>query len=183
MVEINYKDDIWGNKLIIFTVPLPNRPPVFMSMKVTDYNSNKSAVVIVDSEKFLQLWRNENGIHSEVANGSPNTWPSDYKYHHAVNGFSHGRDNPVPLAYVSHRMETTTIASYKFLKFGKSVRHEQHDCIGFTNGITRTIWLLSHGCKAFPVECPMPSAIELYRLASADGTNFHTIGELAAKVA
>ncbi|BBF65513.1 hypothetical protein F6A13_02775 [Acidithiobacillus sp. 'AMD consortium'] len=179
MVTFSTKD-YWGNLFVVFTVPLPNRPPVFMSMKVTEYNKDKSGVVIIDPEKFLELWRNEpHSIHRSEANGTPQTWPHDRKYGHAAEGFSHGFDNPVPLAYVSHGISTRTIVSHRFLWFGKSVRHEQFHYVGFTNGITRTIWLLTQGCTAFPVECEMPGARELHRVAAAPNTHFYTVGELA----
>ncbi|WP_123103016.1 plasmid fertility inhibition factor family protein [Acidithiobacillus sulfuriphilus] len=162
MVSITVEENSWGSRFLIFSVPLPNHPPVFMSMKVTEYNSDKSGVVIVDSEKFLQLWRNEPySIHREQANGNPETWPNDYKYLAAAKGFSHGYDNPVPLAHVSHGKGTRTIVSYKFLWFGRCERQEQFHHVGFTNGVTRTIWLLSQGCAAFPIECEMPGAREL----------------------
>ncbi|MBI5936608.1 MAG: hypothetical protein HY850_02040 [Betaproteobacteria bacterium] len=151
-----------------------------MSMKVTDYNKDKSGIVIVDSEKFLELWRNEPySIHSAEANGNPQLWPQDRKYELAAKGFSHGQGNPVPLAYVSHGVATRAIVSYKFLWFGKNVHYEEFHHIGFTNGITRTIWLLSQGCTAFPIECEMPGARQLHQTAAVPGTAFFTIGELA----
>ncbi len=173
------KKDYWDNPFVVFTVPLPNRSPVFMSMKVTEYNRAKSGVVIVDSEKFLELWRNEPySIHSAEANGNPQNWPHDRKYGRAAEGFSYGFDNPVPLAYISHGISTRSIVTYKFLWFGKSVCHEQFNYVGFTNGITRTIWLLTQGCTAFPIECEMPGAKELYKVAAAQNTHFYTVGEL-----
>jgi hypothetical protein len=171
--------ELWGNRYIVFTVPLPNRPPVFMSIEATDYKNNNSGVVIVDANKFLELWRSEPySIHRAEANGSPQTWPSDRKYKDAVKGFSLGYENPVPLAYISHGTSSRTIVSYKFLWFGKSVHREQFHYIGFTNGITRTIWLLSHGCTAFPIECEIPGAKELHSIAAAPNTPFYTIDEL-----
>ena len=179
MITFGIKD-YWGSQFVVFTVPLPNRPPVFMSMKTTEYNKDKSGIVIVDAEKFLELWRNEPySIHSTEANGNPQTWPNDRKYGSAAKGFSFGDDNPVPLAYVSHGIATRTIVSYKLLWFGKSTHHEQYHYVGFTNGITRTIWLLTQGCTAFPIECEILGARELYRVAAAPNTHFYTVGELA----
>lgn len=179
MITFSTKE-YWGNQLVVFTVPLPDRPPVFMSMKVTEYNNDKTGIVIVDSEKFLELWRNEPfSIHSTEANGNPQTWPNDYKYEYAVEGFSFGYDNPVPLAYVSHSTATRILVSYKFLWLGKTEHHEQYHYVSFTNGITRTIWLLTQGCTAFPIACEMPGARELYRVAAAPNTHFYTVGELA----
>lgn len=174
------KKEYRGKPFVVFTVPLSNRPPVFMSMEVTENNRDKSGVVIVDSEKFLELWRNDpHSIHRSEANGNPQTWPHDRKYMSAADGFSHGFENPVPLAYISHGISTRTIFSYRFLCFRKSVHREQFHHVDFTNGITRTIWLLTQGCPAFPIECEMPGARDLHLVAAASNTHFYTVGELA----
>lgn len=177
-----FVEDSRGSRFLIFSVPLPNRPPVFMCRKVPKYGTDKSGVVVVDSKKFLQLWRNDrHGIHVEQANGCPEIWQKERKYPAATNRFSHGYDNPVPLAYVSFGKGDRSIISYKFLWFGRGERQEQFHYVKFTNGVTRTIWLLSHGCAAFPVECEMPGAQELHRMAAAPETPFYTIGELASR--
>lgn len=150
-----------------------------MSMDITEYGKNNFGIVIVDAEKFLRLWRSEpNSIHRAEANGSPETWPDDYKYSWAVDGFSHGRENPVPLADIFFGAAIRTSVTHKFLRFGRNERQEQIQYVSFTNGITRTIWLLTQGCVAFPVKCGMPGARELFRVAADEGTLFHTVGEL-----
>lgn len=178
MIMFNAKKSC-GDLYVVFTVLLPNRPPVFMSMRAMNYNNDKSGVVIIDASKFLELWRNDPySIHRTEANGNPQTWPNDCKYGKATEGFAHGYKNPVPLAYVSHGVSTRTIVSYKFLWFGECECSEQFHYVRFGNGITRTIWLLNHGCAAFPIECEMPGARELHRIAAVPNTPFYTVGEL-----
>lgn len=161
---------------LVFTVPLPDRDPVFMSMDISEDGQDQHAAVIVDAQKFLALWRADPyGSHKHQANGTPETWPSDYKYMEADDGFAPGRENPVPLAEVNLNHHLDTIVSYKFWRFGKTVRKQRLDCVTFTNGVTRTIWLLSHHCSAFPVECDLRSAPELFKLAGAAGTSFPII--------
>ena len=46
--------------------------------------------------------------------------------------------------------------------------------LAFTNGITHTIWLLTAGAKAFPVECDLKSAALLQALAGFDGDHYKT---------
>ena len=151
-----------------------------MSMNISEYGMDNFGIVIVDAQKFLSLWRADPySPHQVEANGTPETWPNDYKYSHAVEGFSHGRENPVPLADVSYGAAIRTSVSYKFLRFGRTERQEQIEYVAFTNGITRTIWLLTHGCAAFPVKCGMSSARELFLAAAAEGTSFHSLAELA----
>lgn len=165
---------------IVFTVPLPGIKPVFMSMNVTEYGRDNFGIVIVDSQKFLRLWRSDpRSARRWEADGTPETWPNDDKYSQAIDGFSHGRENPVPLADVSYETAIRTLVTHKFLWLGKNEHQEQTQYVAFTNGITRTIWLLTHGCAAFPVKCGMSSAPELFRAAGAKGTSFQTVGELA----
>ncbi|HYD81584.1 MAG TPA: hypothetical protein VEC06_17410 [Paucimonas sp.] len=179
MISITTETDMWGVQFLIFTVSLPNREPVFMSMEVSDYKRKHSGIVLVDSEKFLQLWRDDPyEAHADVAFGNPDTWPSDYKYAHAAKGFSYGYQNPVPLAEISHGLGNRTVRTYKFLWFGKTERKELVPYVSFTNGITRTIWLLSQGCKAFPVDCDLRYARELHRHAGLAGTGFYTLDEM-----
>jgi hypothetical protein len=84
----------------------------------------------------------------------------------------------VPLAQVEYAEGKILSVSYKFLRFGRKehMRHVRY--LSFINGITRTIWLLSHGCEAFPVECRMPEAIKLHRAASVAGTRVFTVRDV-----
>ncbi|MCK9386647.1 MAG: hypothetical protein M0Q15_18710 [Nevskia sp.] len=151
-----------------------------MSTSITDYRKKNFGIVIVDAQKFLRLWRADPyGLHRAEANGTPETWPNDYKYDRAVDGFSHGRENPVPLADVSYGKAIRTSVTYKFLRFCRNERQDEVEYVAFTNGITRTIWLLTQGCVAFPVKCGMSCARELFGAAAAEGTSFHLLGELA----
>lgn len=75
------------------------------------------------------------------------TWRKDYKFQYAEEGFSHGITNPVPLAQVNYE-STGGVQNY----WSKLTKKTQQGHLSFTNGITRTIWLLAHGAKYFPVE-------------------------------
>src|ERR671939_328299 len=72
-------------------------------------------------------------------------WREDYKYNDAVRGFSYGFTNPVPLAWVAYSEIILLSVTYKFLRFGRQEHREHVRYVSFINGITRTIWLLSHG--------------------------------------
>lgn len=173
----------WDTKRLIFTVPLPGQPPVYMSRKVHQF-SDEYAVVIVDQAKFVQLWRNEPcSIHKREANGNSQTWRNDYKFDRAALGFSFGRSNPVPLAEVSHGTGKRTKTTPRFFGFGREHHEEDFHYAAIGNGVTRTIWLLAQACEAIPVCCEMPGARELHRLAAVPGTPFHTVGALAQTLA
>jgi hypothetical protein len=165
--------------MAIFSVSLPGREPVFMSVAETPSGNEQRGVVIVEARKFLALWRADPyKTHQEIAAGSPDTWRQDRKYASAAKGFSYGFTNPVPLAEVGYAEIDLLSVSYKFWRFGRQEHTERVRFVSFINGVTRTIWLLAHGCKAFPVECPMPEAIALHRAAAVAGTRLFTVRDV-----
>jgi hypothetical protein len=169
--------------MAIFSVSLTDREPVFMCVDDTPYGNENRGVVIVEARKFLNLWRADPyKTHRKIAQGNPHTWRQDRKFTDAGKGFSYGFKNPVPLAEVEYAEVMLLSVSYKFLRFGRQEHREHVRYLSFINGITRTIWLLSHGCKAFPVECPMPEAITLHRVASVAGTRLFSVRDVQQRL-
>ncbi|CAE6958610.1 hypothetical protein R70211_06768 [Paraburkholderia domus] len=167
-----------GGRYAVFKVPT-NLGDVFMKIA----RDESTAVVEVDAERFLDLWRGPLSSHCEVAHGTVDTWPSDYKFADAEEGFSEGEWNPVPLALVScatgHEYNLVESRSlFGLRKRLQSVQGKQHDQLSFTNGVTRTIWLLTAGAKAFPVSCHVDDAPLLQERAGANDTRFMTTAEL-----
>jgi hypothetical protein len=142
------------------------------------------SVVEVDSAYFLELWRNDNDeAHLDVSQGSPETWVKDRKFHYAADGFACGESNPVPLAYVTCevRNEVKHIWQRRFLFFREYMGQQvtkRIPYVGFTNGITRTIWLLTYGAKYFPVMCRTDNADLLQLLAGLPDGKPRTIKKL-----
>lgn len=148
---------------IRFTVPLPNRAPVYMCANPPHFMRETSVVVLVQTQKFLELWQNDPFCcFKDLAFGSESTWRNDYKFERAEKGFAQGIDNPVPLAQVSCCMQIEEI----------------NPSLGFTNGITRTLWLLANECPVFPVECNLPGARQLQELAGMPDTSVLTMEKL-----
>lgn len=176
-------EEIYSNRCATFAVPTRDRGDVYMSIDRTNYMNDERTVVVVDAKKFLELWKADPyGLHSKLAHGSPSTWPLDYKFKHAVDGFSHGSSNPVPLADVSCdiHIKTTPIYTRNFLFFKKHVgdHTESIPNVGFTNGVTRTIWLLYHGATYFPVLTRRSSADLLNKLAGMSGGEPMSVDQL-----
>lgn len=174
---------LWGHtRSFVYQVRLADGRNVHMRVDRKGHRSDQRAVVIVDGEKFLALWRSEpGGIHADVSGQDPTTWPNDYKYHHAARGFSYGIDNPVPLADVScalgERKELVFEPWLHFLQRHVETKIHAVPYVAFTNGITRTIWLLSNGAKAFPVETSSKEASLLEKHAGS-GLGTYTVEEL-----
>jgi len=170
-----------GKQRAVFEVPLPSQPPVYMSWMIGADPEPGRAAVVVDAAKFLGLWQAEPyPIHQDLAFGNPVTWKADRKFGWAERGFSEGRANPVPLAYVSFGIDEQFEISYRFLWFGKQIRRIFAAHVRFTNGITRTIWLLSNGCSAFPIESDLAGAHKILEHAGAPGSCVLTRSTLLA---
>jgi len=122
---------------------------------------NNRAVVIMDSEKFLRLWRNDTyEAHLHLSRGNPVSWMTDYKYKDAGIGFSEGKENPVPLAEIDFETRPNN-------RFLSALSLKQSEYVSFTNGVTRTIWLLCNGADSFPVEVSAESADSLRKAAGS----------------
>lgn len=174
---------IYGDLVAVFRVPTLRHGDVFMRVARTGRNNEKRAVVEVDSDKFLSLWRKEPfGHHATLSHGSCSTWEKDYKFGDAKDGFSKGRDNPVPLALVHCEIyklrKTVERRRFLLLKQFYGYEHIEFPFVTFTNGITRTIWLLASGAKFFPVECSMRDAELLQSLAGLQGGDVQTVDNL-----
>lgn len=142
-------------------------------MKLRRDGADAYAVVDVDAQRFLALWRAHPESYTyDVACGNPATWPTDAKWSNAVEAFRPGQANPVPLAYVwlSPAFERVR-APWWPPHFGRGtvVRDLGRMGAGFTDGVTRTIWLLTHGATSFPVLIHTESAHELHKLAGLAG--------------
>jgi hypothetical protein len=181
------QDDDWSSKAV-FEVQTADVGPVYMSVERTAFCNEERCVVIVDSYKFLELWRRgPYQLHAEVRGGNPDTWVQDYKYPRAEKGFSYGLTNPVPLAKIVCQTHIQRDAIWKrrylFFRVSVGVQESQFDYVAFTDGITRTIWLLVHGAKYFPVECRVSGAEALARAAGYDGPEYQTVETLTSRSA
>lgn len=167
----------------IFRISTEERGDVFMCTE--GVNNHDTSVVEVDAAKFLSLWQKEPNSHTpELLHGIPEKWKHDYKFHHAEAGFSGGIDDPVPLAEIGCNTHKKLTAVYrrKFLLFKRPIgyRKEQFNYVSFSNGITRTIWLLAYGAHYFPVECSTSEAPLLQQCAGLPGGEVKTIAQLLA---
>jgi hypothetical protein len=181
-VELVRKTFLHGLKLTaIYRVVTVTKGPVFMRIDATNYQNEKRAVVIVDAVKFLNAWRANAGpawlgtLHAMIDPtrrrwfGGPGrdkwlpylskaSWYSDYKFLRAERGYSHCENSPVPLARVGPGIADGSVS--------------------FTNGITRTLWLLAHDVLAFPVECAVESAAHLQNLVGVGWARWLTVKKL-----
>lgn len=152
----------------VWKISVPGQEDRYMCIRDGQTNSD-AFVVTVDADKFYRTW---------LSRTMPVDAPSrqdecifrdemhrDYKYTSAAEGFAAGWGNPVPLAhcYVSKNADGQTT-------------------VGFTNGVTRTFWLLANRAESFPVQVRSEaSARELHRVAGV-GPAPSSVGELFRRV-
>lgn len=157
---------------------------VYMYEQRPTFGGDTWAVVEVDPERFLQLWRQPGSSHPEVAHQSPATWPLDRKYRWPARHFAQGAADPVALATVScelRRVETPVWRRRLLWKMLERVDVSEHPILSFSDGVTRTIWLLAHGATSIPVKCPIGDAALLHELAGVAGSMPVSIGALFGK--
>lgn len=107
--------------------------PAYLKISRTPHLNEERFVVMVNSAQFYDIWLNSS---RSFCPGPYHKLIEDYKFDQADRGFSLGINNPVPLAEV-----------------GTFKSQSNQKCeIHFTNGITRTTWLLHHLVSAFPIE-------------------------------
>lgn len=130
---------------VVWRVPVADQTDRFMSARSSCLNREKF-VVQVDTELFYQMWLAGSsawGKRESVDCVLRAGMPADHKYEHSADGFSHGLKNPVPLAEAG------------------AWRHNGKARIGFSNGITRTFWLIVNRAPAFPIEVHSLESAEL----------------------
>lgn len=110
-------------------IKVPGREDVYMCRP---HDTDDGYVILVDALKFNIGWL-QAGPGLDDSCKLRRHMPADYKFQSAVTGFAAGIENPVPLARVS------------YLEWGRRAG------IRFSNGMTRSFWLLAHDAPAFPV--------------------------------
>ena len=159
-VELVEKRHTWDNACAIYAVPTSKAGVVFMRVIASNYRNDQRAVVVVDAQKFLAAWQRNPRSREPLAFADEQGWRDDYKFEHAENGFSSGIENPVPLALIGINNADAGTA------------------FSFTNGYTRTIWLLANGASAFPVECTAKEAHVVHEVAGLSDFPISTVGAL-----
>lgn len=129
----------------VWRVPVPGQADRFMSADPGAINQ-EMFVVRVDTEAFYRAWLRSSSTGRETRSDNcllRSEMPQDYKFKHAVQGFSHGKENPVPLAFAGAHQERDRVD------------------IGFSNGVTRTFWLIANKAPSFPVQVHGRESAEL----------------------
>lgn len=133
MGELKNIDLILHDNTIIIKLTNEENKAVFMKYPYSFKKSSQFTFIEVDTLK--EYWgRNHYNEHSKYAKASEFELRQDYKFSYAEEGFSYGYKDPVPVAEIALLNYTTP------------------PCIGFQNGITRTIWLMANGYKIIPFE-------------------------------
>jgi hypothetical protein len=160
-----------------FDVPIENGE-VTMVFNAHRHQPDYCAVVWVEELPFRELWKNEEAIIHLQAFGNPEIWRKEERFDKVGIGFGESKTRPMPMGLVHYEqyMRRTRRRSGFGGKWDESYEHV--DSIGFTDGITRSIWLMSHGARFFPIRCTISGAEKLHDLAGAPGSKVWTVKSL-----
>jgi hypothetical protein len=104
------------------------------------------------------------------------------KYPSAEKGFACGIESPVPLAQPHVNIGTIKTPVYsrwlRYFKRLERVDETSFEYIGFTDGVTRTMWLIENGVEVFPVECRIEEAAKMQRAVGVAGGDYKTVEDL-----
>lgn len=123
-----------GMTAIVWRIILPHLKPVFLTLRDGEWG-NDTHIVTVNARRFYAIWlrRALAWDRQSQAPPLPDKIPADRKYRFAQQGFAASAKSPVPLSKV-HIFHT---------KWG--------DSFSFTDGITRTLWLIANEAPVFPI--------------------------------
>jgi hypothetical protein len=133
--EIGAKQIFYGMTSYVYQIQV-KQSSVFMRIDRTNFENDNRYVAIVNTNKFYKLWTGNTIDHCIITDEK-----EQKQYSTAIDGFSRGIENPVPLA------------EFGYHNFNLS----------FTNGITRTKWLILNGAVCFPLECNKTSAMGILK--------------------
>lgn len=180
---------IWFERKAIFRIPTDTHGDVYMCISRTNYCNDKRCVVEVDAKRFLALWHQSprfleqwsEPAYDKDAKGAKGCF--GLKYSEAERCFLLGIEKPVPLAETHCNLyrERVPIYSRNFLGLKKVDRYEEkknYPYAAFTNGVTRTLWLLHNGALVFPVQCDLDTAQRMQDCAGLPGGDYMTVDQL-----
>ena len=147
-----------NKRSVIFEVGLEDSSMAYLRIDEELCLNEDRKIIVVDAVKFLAMWKAEpEGFNHFLSHGNSDAWIKFRKYPDACDGFSKGLTNPVPVARVVCNLYEGVRSVYKrnLLGLRKLQYRERYTMphVEIDNGRTRTIWLLNHGAKYFPVEC------------------------------
>lgn len=122
----------------VWQIDVPQNASCYMSAE-SGHIDDILYVVQLDTEAFYRAWLHSTHTAKQERPDDcrlRRDMPLDYKFHRAAEGFAQGRQNPVPLAELS------------------VYAHDHRLSIGFTNGVTRTFWLIANHAASFPAMVP-----------------------------
>jgi hypothetical protein len=169
---------------LVFELPTKTGYLAYMKHPLYKRPDENIHVIFVQAMKFLNMWKSAlPSQEPQLSFGGENDWRSDYKFHWAEDGFSKGRNNPVPLAEIScyQYAENNPVYITNLFLFRKCVGCTEKTSVAcsFINGITRTIWLLANGVQQFPVYVyNKKEAVLLAKYAGIHPDSYYSLSEL-----
>ncbi|MDO4248600.1 MAG: hypothetical protein Q4C79_06525 [Neisseria sp.] len=145
--------------ILIFAIPIRNRT-VYMQLPFYKDLFSDGYVLLIDPYRFLSEWRKseDDSYFSGYHQGNEQIWRADKKFSYLEAGFSKGEK-------ISH-----IIINGLF--------YDAHTGIGFNDGLTRTIWLLSNEAEYIPVFTnTLPKAVDLKKIVGREKCSIYSCAD------
>ncbi|MBS0174306.1 MAG: hypothetical protein JSR64_09755 [Nitrospira sp.] len=136
----------------VWRIPVPRQSDCFLALEKHNYPPPEEHVVFIDATRFYLAWlKGDQYIRTSPHGDSVMARKDmhlDYKYANVDR-------------YMQGSKRILWLPEPHYLQLGG-----RHGRIRFTNGITRTLWLLSHNCQAFPARVSTHAeAVALHNVA------------------
>lgn len=159
------------------------RGAVFMCVDDVAWSPEQRYVVMVDSGRLSKVWRQELGNEATGFEWDrPSTWSRDHKFARADAEMPNEEQDPVALAKARCRavkVPAQAPASGLRRLFGLAPPSEDKPEITLEDGVTRTLWLVHNGARAFPMECRDKADAELLaEMAGVPGAAVRSVASL-----
>lgn len=148
------------DKACIYKVITANKGAAYMRVSHPSNHRDGTSILWVDTSKLVQLWRNDSrtlGMKNWENYASPETWVTDYKFEEKDPEFNRNfrnPDNPVTLSlWIFEMRQISQPIKRKIFCLLKPVDEIilPIPCAGPDIGMTRSLWLINAGARAFPI--------------------------------
>jgi hypothetical protein len=161
------------------------RGAVYMCIDDVAWSPDKRYVVMVDSGRLSKVWRQELGNEATGFEWErPSTWSNDHKFARAESEMPNEEQDPVALAKARCRAVKVPLPATGLRRLlGLAPPTQEQPEITLEDGVTRTLWLVHHGARAFPMECAGREDAELLaEIAGVPGSEVRSVASLRSEL-
>lgn len=147
--------------ILLFEIPIADNQVVYMEQAIYKRPFCDEYIVILDTQKFIHAWQQSknDAIIPNYHLGDKQLWRNDSGFAETEAMFKRGKAHPHQVIH--------------------GVFYQDNDGIGFSDSITRTIWLLANDAEYLPVATrTLQKAQVLQQVAGRENCNIAFCGDM-----